>query len=274
MILKYASIPTVTAALLSAFPATAQTTAQLMDTLKMREVLQVMRDEGMRYSTNLEADLFPTQGGQGWQQDVQRIYDIDRLVASFGAAFEAEMPEAHIPAANAFFESETGQKIIGLEISARVAQMDEAIEEASIETLEAMIAAEDERLDLLRAFSDANQLVESNVVGSMNANYAFYIGLVDGGAFSFDLTEDEILADVWNQEAEIRANTEEWLFAYLALAYQPLEDAEVQSYIDFSYTEAGKALNQALFEGFDTMLVDVSRALGLASARYMAGQDI
>ncbi|MEP3297718.1 MAG: hypothetical protein ABJO27_14800 [Pseudoruegeria sp.] len=252
----------------------AETPERVLEALQIQDILEVMRDEGFLYSKDLQSELFPGRGGVAWAADVEEIYDIDRMMESFSTTFSTQMPSQYLVESEDFFTSATGKKITSLEISARIAQMDEAIEEASKETLKEMINAEDPRLDLLKEFSDVNQLVEANVVGSLNANYAFYTGLIDAGAFGFEVTEDQILADVWQQEPEIRSDTEEWLFSYLALAYQPLEDADVQAYIDFSQTEAGTSLNRALFDSFDVMLVEISRALGLVSGKYMSGQDI
>lgn len=257
-----------------ALPVQAEPVDDLLSALQLESVLEIMREEGLDYAEELEAELFPAAGGANWQESVARLYALPVMMESFSNRFAAEMPQTDIAPALAFFESEEGQRIIGLEISARIAQMDDSIEEASRDTLATMEAQGDPRLALLEEFSEANDLIEANVVGSLNANYAFYTGLVDGGAFAFDLTEDQILADVWQQEPDIRADTRDWLFSYLALAYQPLSDEEVQSYIDFSQTEAGQSLNRALFAGFDTMLVDISRGLGLAAARFMGGQDI
>jgi hypothetical protein len=88
-------------------------------------------------------------------------------------------------------------------------------------------------------------------MGAMNANYAFYMGLVEGDAFEEDLTEAGDPADVWSQEAEIRADTEEWVYSYLTLAYAPLSDEDIDAYIALSRTAEGRALNRALFGTFD-----------------------
>ena len=111
-------------------------------------------------------------------------------------------------------------------------------------------------------------------MGAMNASYAFYNGMIDGQAFDFELTEDEILRDVWSQEAEIRLDTQEWLYGYLMRAYAPLSDDDLQAYIDFSATKAGRVLNAALFAGFDEVFTNVSKALGLSAAGFMQGEDL
>ena len=130
------------------------------------------------------------------------------------------------------------------------------------------------RLDALRRFAAANDLVEMNVMGALNANLAFYKGLSAGGAFGSAMTEEDMLADVWGQEADVRAETEEWLWSYLSLAYQPLSDEELQAYHDFSETPEGQKLNAAVFAAFDVSFVRISEDLGRAAARAMQGEDI
>jgi hypothetical protein len=61
---------------------------------------------------------------------------------------------------------------------------------------------------------------------------------------------------------------------YLAMAYQPLSDADLEAYIAFSRTPEGQVLNRALFAAFDALFNALSRDLGLAAARLMAGQDL
>ena len=83
-----------------------------------------------------------------------------------------------------------------------------------------------------------------------------------------------MLADVWEQEVQIRSETEQWVYSFLLLAYQPLSDEDIEAYIQLSETSEGQVLNTALFAAFDTMYSEISHALGLASARYLSGEDI
>ena len=88
------------------------------------------------------------------------------------------------------------------------------------------------------------------------------------------VTDDEVLANVWDQEAEIRTTTTEWVMSFLLMAYQPLSDSDLEQYIIFSQTDAGKDLNRAVFNAFDQMFIDISKSLGLASSRYMIGDTL
>ena len=83
-----------------------------------------------------------------------------------------------------------------------------------------------------------------------------------------------MLAEVWGQEPDIRRDTIEWLYPFLAVAYQSLTDAELERYIAFSQTEAGHKMNAAIFVAFDAVMVKISFDLGQAAGRLMEGQDI
>ena len=84
----------------------------------------------------------------------------------------------------------------------------------------------------------------------------------------------EMLADVAQQQEEIAQDTRGWLYGYLLLAYSPLEDAELDRYIAFAQSDAGRSLNTALFEGFGTAYEDVSYALGRAVALNMVAEEL
>ncbi|HMO08186.1 MAG TPA: hypothetical protein PKD10_11140 [Paracoccaceae bacterium] len=248
----------------------------LTETMRIGAIVEVLREEGIDYGMSLEGELFPGRGGAAWRAAVERIYDTGTMRARFDRAFAAEMaraPEA-IAAAQAFFGDARGQNLLGLEIEARRALLDEAVEDAARTAAEDMAARDDPRMGMLRRFAEANDLIDANVQGALNANLAFYRGMVEAGAMGEDMTEDQMLADVWGQEAEIRSETEDWLYPFLALAYGPLPDADLQAYTDYSLTPAGKRLNLALFAAFDAVFTAISLDLGRAAALQMMGEDI
>jgi len=247
---------------------------RLITALELRAIFDVMRDEGLGYGHDLDRELLEGAGGANWQETVRDIYEPDRIWQTFMPRFTAELEGQDINAMTAFFNTKRGRQITALEISARRAMLDEALEQESRAAYRKMAEQGDPRLAMLADFIEANDLVEFNVMGAMNASYAFYIGLVDGKAFDFELSQEDILKDVWSQEVEIRVDTEEWIFAYLALAYAPLSDADLQAYIDFSNSEAGRVLNAALFAGYDDVFSNVSKALGVTAAQLMRGEDL
>jgi hypothetical protein len=251
-------------------------TDALIAALDVPAVLAVMQDEGLAYGADLEDSMFPGLGGANWDAAVRRIYDAERALPVFTKDFAAALdaPGTDVDAMIAFFASDTGKKAVGLEVSARRALLDKAVEEASKLKLAEMRDAKDARLGAVKTFIEANDLIEGNVTSGLNANLAFYKGLSAAGAFDQGMSEAQILEDVWGQEPSLRADTEDWLDSYLMMAYSPLTDAELTAYIDFSRSKAGHDLNKALFAGFDTLFVEVSHQLGIAAAAFVAGQDL
>ena len=262
--------------LAASLPAMAQVARvdPLVRGLALGDIVAIMHEEGVDYGRDLDADLFDGRGGDRWAAMVTTIYDSGWMERTLSQALAEQLAGIDIDEMVAFFTSDRGSRIIRLEVSARRALLDESVEQASRAGLDDMILNRDPRLDLIRRFSDANALVENNVVGAMNANYAFFSGLAEGGDFAGALTDEEILADVWGQEQMIRDDTEEWLFSYLALAYRPLSDEDLEAYIAFSESAPGKTLNNALFEAFDVMFVAISLALGRAAAQFLAGEEL
>lgn len=249
---------------------------KLAATMRVAELLEILRQEGLDYATSLEDELFPGSGGPGWQRAIDVIHDTTTMQRRFEGALEAEIGAnaAVLEASQAFFAGALGQRIVALELEARRELLDEAVEDAAQATTEDMVAANAPRMAALRRFIEANDLIEANVQGALNANLAFYRGMAEEGAFGQDVTEDQMLADVWGQEADVRAETEAWLYPYLVLAYGPLPDADLEAYIAFSLTPEGQRLNAALFVAFDAVFSAISRDLGRAAARQMRGQDI
>lgn len=285
--MRLALIVTVLLASLSGVPPlAAQTTdapetaevkvTSLAETLHIGPLMEVMRDEGLASGQNLARDMLPGGGDARWTAIVDGIYDKDRMQDVFSARFAAELaddPET-VAAATAFFGSDLGQRIITLEIEARRAMLDDAVVEAAKVLAQDMFADEDPRIVLLQDLTEASDLVELNVMGGLNGNFAFMKGMADAGGPSARLTEEEMLADVWGGEREVRAQTTEWLYAYFALAYQPLDDDDLRDYTDFWRSPAGKKTNAALFAAFDELFTGISGDLGRAAARQLQGDEI
>lgn len=259
-----------------ALPAVAQSggVRALYDALAVPEVVEIMAEEGIAYGATIEEDLFPGRGGAAWSAVVARIYTVERMDADMLERFTTELEGVDVAPLLAFFESDLGKRIVDREMEARRAFMDDELEEAAKVAMLDLQRNDEDRFALLEDFAEINDLVESNVMGAMNSNYAFYQGLMDGSAFGGSLTEQDVLSDVWAQEDQIREDTESWVFSYIALAYQTLSDDDLKAYSALSESREGRALNRALFSAFDAMYNGISRDLGQGAAGFMVGQDI
>ncbi|MBC2837424.1 DUF2059 domain-containing protein [Paragemmobacter straminiformis] len=259
-------------------PEQAQSAAvsQLISTMQIDQVIELLRVEGVDYGKSIEDEMFPGAGGAGWVATVGKIYDPVAMKAAFAGRLSAELggKEAEVAGMEAFFGSDLGQRVLKLELEARRALLDDDTEAAADLAWGDLDSGDAARAGLIRKFAEVNDLVDSNVMGALNSNLAFYQGMAATGGFAGEMPEDQMLSDVWGQEPDIRRETEAWVYPYLNLAYGPLSDAELQAYIDFSATPEGQVLNGALFAAFDAVFTPISKALGTAAALQIQGQDI
>lgn len=247
-------------------------TAPLLEALGMPETVDIMRQEGRANGADLAREMLGGSGAQGWARALDRLYDRDRMYRLVAEEMAAELTEAEIAAILGFFRTDSAQRIVELELAARRAFLDRGTERAASAGYR-QARKEDARLieqiDILIRDSD---LVERNVMGALNADLMFYRGLADGGAY--DLTDAEIIADVWAREESVRAESRRWLHAFLYLAYRPLGPEGLADYAAFFRTPAGRALNNAMFVAFDRMFEEISYLLGRELARRMRGEDL
>jgi hypothetical protein len=254
-------------------PARADEARALYDLLRLDALIEIMRDEGLQHGQTLGRDLLAGAPSSGWAATVDRIYESDRMRDTVLTRFSAAIGDVDLAPLIAYFESDAGQAVIDLELAAREAMIDEAVEEAARTLYRDLTeTGGSPRLETLVRFAELNDLVDRNVAGALNASLRFYSGLVEGGAMA--MTETDILREVWSSEPETRADTAEWVMSYMLMAYRPLDDAALDRYVALAETPAGEALNAALFDAFNGMYEDISYALGLAVSRQMQAQEL
>ncbi|MGY6410482.1 MAG: DUF2059 domain-containing protein [Alkalilacustris sp.] len=257
-------------------PLMAQRAGPLLELLRLDEILEAMRIEGLEHGEDI-GDLLLAPGDRAvWTRQLERIYDLARMRAVMVDGVEASLPadDAVLEAAEAFFASELGRRVVELEVTARHAMLDEAVEEVAREAWQAKAAEGGPRVAALRRFVELGDLVEQNVAGGLNSTFAFYMGLGDSGAGFPGMGMADMLAEVRSQEGAIREEVDGWLHAYLAMAFGPLSDDELEVYTAFFAGPEGRALNAALFAGFNGMFETLSRDLGRAAGGMMQGEDL
>ena len=245
---------------------------RLIDLMRIEETVEIMRKEGLRYGAEIGAEMLPDVDPKEWERSVARIYDPAKMEVVINQGFEAALEDKDVAALVDFFTSDLGQEIITLEIAARAAFLDEETEMAAADAFEMARDGETKLYQQVETIISDSDLVEFNVMGAMNANLMFYRGLADGGAI--DLGEEDMLADVWAQEPEIRAESEAWLGSFLLLAYRPLSPDDLDTYAALFRTPEGRLLNTAIFEAYDRMYDEISYLLGQAVAEHMRSEEL
>ncbi|SEM05578.1 hypothetical protein SAMN05443999_1126 [Roseovarius azorensis] len=252
-------------------PVRADEIARLMQALRFEETVGIMRAEGLRYGGDVGKEMLGDAERARWGRVVDKVYDDEAMLAKVSARFSEAMAGVDVATLLAFFEG-PGAEIVALELAARRALLDDAAE-AAAEAVYARMAAEGAPLvDQVSEIIADSDLTERNVAAALNSNLSFYRGLADGGGL--DLGEDEMLAEIWAQEDEMRQQTGDWLHAYLVMAYEPLGAETLADYADLWRSAEGRDLNRALFTAYDAMYEDLSYRLGLAVALQMRGEDL
>ncbi len=250
--------------------------AELGQVLQFDSMFEVLKDEGIARANELADQMLPQGRGPGWDHAVAAIYDLRLIRAEFNHILRSELSKDPQAAAEiqAFFASDLGQHVLTLEIAARRAFLDVAQEEAARVAADTPETARDPKWRKIQRLIDAGDLVEMNVAGGLSGSLAFMQELQDTGAYGLALPVDKLSTDVWGQEAKLRADTSAWLKAYFGLAYAPLTETELETYVTFMESPAGQRYSSALFLALDTSFRRISRDLGRAIAEASQSNDI
>ncbi|WP_370304332.1 hypothetical protein [Pseudooceanicola sp.] len=240
--------------------------------LLLPEVVDLLRGEGLRNGETIDADFLGGRGGRHFAAEVARLYDAAAMLATLRRHLSDGMSGGQISRSLAFFDSETGRRILRLEVSAREAIREPSGEEAAGAAFAAAQARGDLRAQAVEEFIAVNDLDDRNVAGALTSNYRFFRGLTEGGGNR--MSDGEILDQVWSQADSLRDETSSWLRAYMFMAYQPLDTEEMAAYLAYSRSPEGQALNAALFAAFDEMYSAIYYGLGLAVAQAMGASDL
>jgi hypothetical protein len=244
------------------------------------ELFGIMAAEGR--SSVLVEGVIPLQGRAlaDFERDVTRIYDAQRMHADFVAILTADIeatPDV-VQDALEFAQTDLGKRVLRLEISARDALLDDEVDQIARMALQNARAAQQgaptaNRLEMIRARVDANDLVELNVSLGLNTSYAYYQSMMSENAVN-GLDSEQLLFLVWAQEPEIRIDVEDWIESYFMMAYQPLGDDDLQALIDYVSTPLAQAFNRAMFRAFEAVFGDISVVVGRALGRRLNVEDL
>lgn len=242
--------------------------------LQLERIAQTLHDEGQSYGARLDREMLLGQGGADWRATVDRIYDTGRIHRALREGLARRLDPGQMSRLAAYYGSEKGRRIVDLELAARKALRDPALEETALQevTRARATGVNAGRDALIARFLSDTDLVDRNLAGSQNAMYQFYAGLVDSAVLA--LSETEILDEIRSGAEETRQETEEWLWAFLSLAYGPLTDQALADHVAHSTGPDGQALTAALFDAYDDTYRVISRALGLAVGRRLAQTDL
>ncbi len=242
---------------------------RLMDAIRLEQVIDILRSEGREQAKELNETLLGNSGGSYFSAQLDIIYDAEWMHDQISDVFQESLTEGQLDRAIVFYESDLGQTLVSLENSAREAIGDETILEMAKDSF--LTGNHDVSLyRLIDEYIEVNDLIAKNVHSAISADFQFFRGLnEDVGA-----DDQEILAQLLTEKDAITQDTETWLYSFLLMAYQPLEDGQMRENIAFSRTETGRAVNKAFFDSFDQMYDDIYYRLGQAVSHALTASEL
>jgi hypothetical protein len=244
--------------------------AQLFDALNMDEIISIMQDEG-KLDAVATIEIYAERAvDDEVKAQIDRIFDTTEMQVVLINMTSENMNDAQIAAATEFLNSDVGMRANTLETTARRAISDDMIEEYALSQFDD--ASELPRYKQFQDLITTLDLIDQNTYGAMGAQYVFMRQLA--GTDALGLTDDAITELLMASEEELRAGIAEWLYGFFNMAYAPLSDADLASYIAFQKSDAGQALNQSLFAGFNELSVRHAQKMGAMVAELLQVRDL
>jgi len=247
-----------------------QRVTELFDALNMADIISIMQDEGKRDAAGTIEIYTGQMVDDGLNARIDAIFDKTEMQIVLINKTSEKMTDTQIATATEFLNSDVGARANTLETTARRAISDDTIEDYALSQFNDV--TELPRYTQFRDIIDALDLIDQNTYGAMGAQYVFMTQL--GQSDQMALTDADINELLRAGEAELRDGIREWLYGFFNMAYAPLSDKDLATYVAFQKSEAGKALNTALFAGFNELSVRHAEKMGRLIAELMQVQDL
>ena len=247
--------------------ADAATIRQLSDALQVPRLLDIFAAEATASADQIAQDFLGGDTDAVFAQTVARLHDPERLHPIFLERMEDALDPDLAAGAVSFFDTDLGRRVTDLEIAAREAMRDEAVEQAVIARV-----AQSGTPDLVQRMMREGDLVARNVEDTLQVIGAFYEGRREAGAT--EMSQADIAGLLEESRPGVTAETDGWLSGFLTLSYSPLAEDELAIYVDFWATETGRALEDALFEVFGDLFVENSYAVGQLVGRLEGAREL
>ena len=246
--------------------------SDLYDALHMDRINEIIRLEGIQDAEGTGEAYLPPNSVDRFVAQAKSVYQLEAMERDFKRLLTQNLS---IPDANKillFYQKPLGKVASELEVSARIAISDAHIEEMAKIKLKEAVKSKNKRLDEIESVIKTLELVEQNLIGAYDAQFAFMYELSKLGVI--ELSKQEMIDLITNDEEKLKSEILEWLMAFSHMAYAPMNDKEFSDYSDFSKSELGIALNKALFSVYNEMAKDQSQRLASILGEFMKSEDL
>ena len=235
-------------------------------------VKQVMQKSGLskqieQFPSMIQADIIRANQESSDKLSQSEINDLSNKVAeSFNARklndtvqmhIQENLPEKDIRAVLEWLSSPLGERISMLEEQASKLEAYKGIREMA-----GRIDKNSERTKLLSKLDNARKATDVGVSLTINLQVAFILAVTAGMPAEQRPSVEAILAEVNEDRQQLQKSIRQETLAGFLYTYRSLKDAEIEQYIAFAESEAGKKYHVVTAEGLNTAVMQASLALG------------
>lgn len=200
------------------------------------------------------------------QAEVDRVADIaqeafaaSRLQAAARSVIAKQTMPSHVPKLLAWYRSPTGASLAKLEEEAASREQDAAAMREDSALLASLPA---KRQALLRQIAEVTRSGEALTTIMINMTVAIQIGVASAMPNGPALGPDDLRKSLEQQRPQMMAAMDKLAIASYARTYQSTPDADLEKYIAFLRSRAGKHFMEVGVRAIDSALVDAATELG------------
>lgn len=186
-------------------------------------------------------------------------YAPQTLAAGIAAELPAQLKPADARAALAWFQSDLGRKITGLEDAASKTVSDSTAMEQAQELYQRLSPRRGERYERL---AKASEVAESSAQLLINTSTGTAYGVAATAAAGAPPDIEEIRRELSRNRDEMIATLRIQFNVLFAAAYQPLPETELDQYIAFVESPAGAAFHKAMAVAIDRTMIKAAKEAG------------
>ena len=246
---------------------------RLYDALHLHKIMKILHNEGVEDALESGKNYLGTDyDAASFEKAVHKIYSLEMMYNFMRNGLVEALPEAEAEAALRFFSKGLGAQTALLETSARSAISYEEVKAAAIQMAKDAKSGNKVRYLMLEKNIKDLELVELNMTGAFSAQYTFLSNL--SALDDMPLNNDDIVALLLESEDEMRQDIVDWLMGFTHMAYTPLSDEELKTYLSFLSSANGKILNKALFYIFNDLSVQTSGDLADVIVSFRRAREL
>ncbi len=246
---------------------------KLYAALQLNKIVTILHDEGIADGLKTGVVyLGKDYDEKAFRAALDGVYSLESMESELKSGIAESLTLETATHVLDFFNGDLGRQIATLETSARTVISDAAVERIVIDVAKSAKTENPKRYNLLEKNIIEMGFVELNMTGAFSAQFAFLSEL--SKLENVTITHDEILAMLRQSEAEMREEIKDWLMGFSYLAYQPLSDDELGTYLGFLTSSSGKELNSILFNTFNALALQTSQELASVIISFYMAREL